>query len=105
MRDQPVWRDPETGYMRRQVFSRADNPVELVEVEMPPGQLVVLPATSYARIRQLLWVRSGHLTITEAGVRQELGPGDCLGFGPPADTTFANETEAPCIYVVALARS
>ncbi|MFN5453238.1 MAG: LacI family transcriptional regulator, partial [Bradyrhizobium sp.] len=34
-----------------------------------------------------------------------LGPGDCLGFGPPIDTTFANETDAPCVYVVALARS
>ena len=31
--------------------------------------------------------------------------GDCLGFGPPIDTTFANETSAPCIYVVALTRS
>src|SRR6476619_8507575 len=25
--DQPVWRDPETGYLRRQVFNRPDHPV------------------------------------------------------------------------------
>ena len=25
--DQPVWHDPETGYIRRQVFSRPDNPI------------------------------------------------------------------------------
>src|SRR5262252_2440663 len=36
--DQPVWRDPETGYIRKQVFSRPDHPVELVDVEMPSGQ-------------------------------------------------------------------
>jgi transcriptional regulator with XRE-family HTH domain len=103
--EQPVWRDPETGYVRKQVFSRPDHPVEIVRVELPPRQQVTLPASSYAHIRQLVWVLSGSLVITEAGQRQVLGTGDCLGFGPPADTTFANETNAPCVYVVALARS
>jgi transcriptional regulator with XRE-family HTH domain len=103
--EQPVWRDPETGYVRQQVYSRPDHPVELVEIELPPRQHVTLPASSYARIRQLVWVRSGSLVLTEMGERHELGAGDCLGFGPPAETTFANETNAPCVYVVALARS
>jgi transcriptional regulator with XRE-family HTH domain len=103
--DQPVWRDPATGYLRKQVFSRPDHPVELVRVELPPRQRVTLPASSYARIRQLVWVQSGNLVITEGGERHPLGPGDCLGFGQPADTTFANETNAACVYVVALARS
>jgi transcriptional regulator with XRE-family HTH domain len=102
--DQPVWRDPESGYVRRQVFSRPDHPVELVEVEMPAGQKVTLPKSSYAHIRQIVWVRRGSLVITEGGDRHELGAGDCLGFGAPADTTFANETNAACDYVVALAR-
>ena len=68
-------------------------------------QQVTLPASSYAHIRQLVWVRSGNLVITEMGERHVLGAGDCLGFGPPADTTFANETNVSCVYVVALARS
>ena len=103
--EQPVWRDPETGYVRRQVFGRPDHPVEIVEVELPARQQVTLPASSYAHIRQLVWVRSGSLVITEMGERHALGAGDCLGFGPPADTTFANETNVSCVYVVALARS
>jgi len=103
--DQLVWRDPETGYVRKQVFSRPDHPVEIVRVELPPRQRVTLPASSYAHIRQLVWVQSGHLVITEGSERHGLGPGDCLGFGAPIDTTFANETSAPCIYVVALTRS
>ena len=45
------------------------------------------------------------LQKSEGGERNELSAGDCLGFGPPADTTFANETNAACVYVVALARS
>jgi quercetin dioxygenase-like cupin family protein len=103
--DQPVWRDPETGYVRKQVFSRPDHPVEVVRVELPPRQRVTLPASSYAHIRQLVWVQSGNLVITEGGERRTLSAGDCLGFGSPADTTFANETNAACVYVVALVRS
>ena len=102
--EQPVWRDPETGYLRKQVFSRPDHPVEIVRVELPPRQRVTLPASSYAHIRQLVWVQTGSLVITEGGQRHLLGAGDCLGFGPPVETTFANETSAPCVYVVALAR-
>jgi uncharacterized cupin superfamily protein len=56
-------------------------------------------------IRQTLLVLEGALVITEGNERHELGAGDCLGFGPPADTTFANESDAPCTYLVALARS
>lgn len=103
--DQPLWQDPATAYVRKQVYSRPGHPVELVEVEMPAGQRVVLPASSYAHIRQLVWVRSGALVITEGNERQELAAGDCLGFGPPSEVTFANETESPCTYVVALSRS
>ena len=56
--DQPVWRDPETGYLRKQVFSRPDHPLEIIRVELPAGQRVVLPASSYAHIRQVVWVQS-----------------------------------------------
>jgi transcriptional regulator with XRE-family HTH domain len=103
--DQPVWRDPATGYRRRQVHARPDHPVELTEVEMPAGGRVELPASSYAHIRQVVWVREGRLTLVEGGVRHVLEIGDCLGFGPSADTTFANESDAPCRYVVALTRT
>jgi transcriptional regulator with XRE-family HTH domain len=103
--EQPVWRDPETGYLRRQVFSRPDHPLEIVRVELPAWQGVTLPASSYAHIRQSVWVLSGSLVISEGDERHVLGAGDCLGFGPPTETTFANETAAPCVYVVVLARS
>ena len=91
--EQPVWRDPETGYLRRQVFVRPDHPVEIIKVEMPAKQRVTLPTSSYAHIRQALWVLAGALVIIEGGERHELGTGDCLGFGPPAEVTFANESQ------------
>ena len=72
---------------------------------MPSKQSVILFVFFYAHIRQLVWVLSGSLAITEGSERHELASGDCLGFGPPAQTTFANEANVPCVYVVALARS
>jgi transcriptional regulator with XRE-family HTH domain len=103
--DQPIWRDPDTGYLRTQVFGRPDHPVEVVQIELPAGQQVVMPASSYAHIRQAVWVRQGDLVIVENGERHLLGPGDCLGFGPPTDVTLANESASACTYVVVLARS
>jgi transcriptional regulator with XRE-family HTH domain len=103
--DQPLWRDPASGYRRRQIFERTDHPIELVRVELPVGARVGLPASSYARIRQVVWVIEGQLVIDEAGARRELAAGDCLGFGAPADTTFANETDSTCVYLVIVARS
>ncbi len=103
--EQAVWQDPATGYLRRQVYARADHPVELVVVELPAGQHVQMPAASYAHIRQLVWVQSGQLVLDEGGQRRELASGDCIGFGAAADVRFSNETGVACTYVVALARS
>jgi transcriptional regulator with XRE-family HTH domain len=103
--EQPIWRDPETGYLRRQIFGRPDHPLEIIEVELPAGRQVAFPASSYAHIRQAVWVRIGELVILEGGERHGLSAGDCLGFGPPSPVTLANETAASCTYLVVLARS
>lgn len=102
---QPTWHDPATGYLRRQLFMRPDHPVELVEVELPPHARVQMPASSYTRIRQVVWVLSGTLQISEGSQRAELHAGDCLGFGPPSEVVFENPTPETCRYLVALSRS
>jgi transcriptional regulator with XRE-family HTH domain len=102
---QALWRDPGSGYVRRQIYARPDHPVEIVQVDMPPGQRVVLPAASYAQIRQALWVQAGQLTVSEGGALQRLDAGDCLGFGPPSEVTIANEGSEACRYLVVLSRS
>ena len=103
--DQPVWRDPATGYVRRQVFSRPDHPTELVTVELPPGQSVKFPAWSYAHTRHVVWVQKGQLSLTEGGVRHDLKAGDGLGFGLPSEVTYANDGVGPCAYTVILVRT
>jgi hypothetical protein len=101
---QPRWRDPGSGYLRRQIFQSAQNPLELVEVNLPAGAKVGFPASSYALIRQVVWLLSGHLEIREGEAVYALGPGDRLEFGPPADSEFRNTGEHSCRYVVALVR-
>ncbi|HEX4026469.1 MAG TPA: XRE family transcriptional regulator [Rhizomicrobium sp.] len=103
--DQPVWRDPGTGYVRHQIFNRPDHPLEMVRVELPPGQSASFPAWSYARTRHVVWVQKGELALTEGNDRNVLKAGDSLGFGPPSDVTYANESNKPCSYVVALVRT
>lgn len=103
--DQPVWQDPDTGYIRRQIFVRPDHPIEMVAVDLPPGQQVEMPASSYANIKETVWVRTGILTLIEGTERHDLHAGDCLGFGPPANTIFSNEGAETVSYLVVVSRS
>ena len=102
--DQPRWRDPASGYVRRQIYARGDFPLELVRVDLPAGAVVSFPAVSYAPIRQVVWLLEGELAIEEGGQRTELQAGDSYAFGEPADSSFINPTERPCAYVVAVSR-
>jgi len=102
--EQSVWRDPASGYVRRQIFERMDHPVEVVQVDLPAQARVGMPASSYAQIRQVVLVLEGELTIEQQHARYQLGAGDAFGFGPPCDTTFANESDRACVYIVVLAR-
>jgi transcriptional regulator with XRE-family HTH domain len=102
--DQPTWTDPETGYRRRALSPVSGGPLELVEVELPPGAEVPYPADSYAFIHQQIWILEGRLRLREGAALHELEPGDCLEFGPPSARTFSNVTDRPCRYLVALTR-
>jgi transcriptional regulator with XRE-family HTH domain len=103
--EQPQWRDPETGYVRRHLSPASDMPMELVKVELPAGASVSFPASSYAFIRQQMWLIAGRLDFTEGGQTHVMEPGDCLALGSPADCTFHAPGPKPAIYLVALIRS
>ncbi len=99
--DQPTWTDPETGYLRRHVSPRSDMPLDLVNVTLPAGKDVPMPASAYAFLRQLVWVLSGELVFIEGQTRHEMKEGDCLELGPPTDCVFKNESGRDCVYAVA----
>lgn len=97
------WRDPETGYVRRPVSS-PHFPVDVTEVELPPGASVPYPARAFAFVTQLVWVLDGELTLVDGDERLVLRPGDTAELGPPRPREFANATSDACRYVVVVGR-
>lgn len=105
--EQTLWQDPDTGYVRRQVAPVPGSalPLELVLVQLPAGAAVVYPAAAYTFIQQLIWVLKGRLSFVDGATTHELGPGDCLELGAPADRTFRNPGRLACEYLVAVMRT
>jgi transcriptional regulator with XRE-family HTH domain len=103
---QPVWRDPETGFVRRSLSPPGAAPLELVWGELPSGASIAYTAASYRFIAdQQLVVTEGCLTIRQTDAVFELGPGDCLRWGLPQDVTFENGGTKLCRYIVAVLRA
>lgn len=102
--EQPLWEDPETGYVRRQLFRAADIPIELAKIYMPAGGRVTLPSTTFQALREVIHVLDGQLTLTDAGQTHSLESGDSYGLSKTHEVTFQNTTADPCTYLVALAR-
>lgn len=106
--EQPAWRDPESGYVRRAVSPQGAKPAnpELTHVELPPGARVAYPAAACLDTRgQCLWVLAGRLDFTEGGVVHRLDAGDCIAIGAPAERVFANASaKVACHYLLAVVR-
>ncbi|NEA36193.1 XRE family transcriptional regulator [Streptomyces sp. SID13031] len=102
--DQPTWTDPATGYRRRAISPTSDSPLELVEVELPPGASIAYPADAYIFKYQQIWLLEGTLHFQEGDTLHKLTTGDCLQLGAPAPCTFTNPTTTACRYLVALVK-
>jgi len=102
--DQPTWRDPESGYRRRNLSPPGfPSPIELVEVVLPARSRVAYDTTARAvRISQQVWVLSGEVELTVGDVAHHLRKGDCLAMRLDRPTTFFNPTGQPTRYLVAL---
>jgi quercetin dioxygenase-like cupin family protein len=99
----PQWRDPDTGYLRRQV-STPRFPVAVTEVTLPAGARVPYPAGAYAFIAQLVWVLSGQLTLADGAATHVLAEGDAFELGAPRSREFRNESAGDCRYLVVVTR-
>jgi transcriptional regulator with XRE-family HTH domain len=102
--DTPEWRDPDTGYLRRQV-STPRFPAAVTEVTLPPGARVPYPAGAYAFIAQLVLVLSGQLTLTDGPDRHLLAAGDTFELGEPRPREFRNDNAGDCHYLVIVTRT
>ncbi len=102
--DQIVWRDPETGYVRRNLSPAAfPSPIELVEVILPPDARVVYDSGPRAAVtHQQIVLLDGTITLTVGSDTHRLATGDCLAMRLDRPTRFHNPSTTPARYLVAL---
>ncbi|HYL79054.1 MAG TPA: XRE family transcriptional regulator [Bryobacteraceae bacterium] len=78
---QVIWKDPESGYIRRLVSPPHPNlKAELVEVALPAGATVVYDTAPLPGLEHHLWMLSGVLSIEVEGTKFRLQKGDCLRY-------------------------
>lgn len=103
-RDQPTWKDPETGYVRRAVSpAGTGSEVDIVEVDFPPHASVSFPPhTASHGMTQYVWLLEGCLEMTTGGEVFRMEPGDCLFMPVGEGHRFHNPSGHPARYAVVL---
>lgn len=102
--DQPVWTDPVSGYVRRNVSPPgAASPIDIVEVLFPPGARVAYETgPREPRVDQQVWVLEGAVEVSVGDAVHALEAGDCLAFALDVPVAFANPYDRPAHYAVVL---
>jgi transcriptional regulator with XRE-family HTH domain len=103
-KDQVEWRDPASGYVRRNVSPASfGSPIHIVEVAFPAGARVAYETGARPGItHQQIWLLQGEIEVTLGATRHTLGPGDCLAMVLDRPITFRNRTRKPARYAVVL---
>ncbi len=103
--DQHAWRDPDSGYLRRNVSPPGfPSPIQIVEIEFPPGALVAYEGTNrQTPVHHQVWVLDGSVEVTVGEQRHRLNCGDCLAFLLDRPVTYQNPTRKPARYTVVIA--
>lgn len=101
--EQPVWTDPASGYVRRQVSPALPGPLQLVDVVFPPGQRVAFDNAERGRdMHQQLWMIEGRMQLSVGATTWVLDAGDCLAMGLDEPIVFHNPGRQSARYLVAL---
>lgn len=104
-KDQLPWRDPHSGYVRRNVSpSGAGSPIQIVEVLFPPKARVAYETGAREPlIHQQVWVLEGTIEVTVGDERYRLDAGDCLAHALDRPISYHNPTRHSARYAVVLA--
>ncbi len=111
--DRVAWKDPQSGYVRRNISPDGfPSPIRIVEVSFPAGATVayesgardaaVAPTGARKVIAQQIWVQDGAIEVTVGRTTHKLGKDDCLAMNLDAPVTFRNRTRKAARYIVVL---
>jgi transcriptional regulator with XRE-family HTH domain len=103
--DRTPWRDPQSGYIRRNISpANFPSPIQIVEIVLPARARVAYEnGARDVTIDQQIWVQEGSIEVTLGRVTSRLFKGDCLAMPLNAPTTFRNRTRKPARYIVVIA--
>ena len=104
-KDQPQWRDPASGYIRRNISpTNVPQPIQVIDVDFPAGSRVAFEGGPRGvRIYQQIWILYGAMDITYGDVSYRLREGDCLAIQLDRPMMFHNPTRRPARYAVVIA--
>jgi transcriptional regulator with XRE-family HTH domain len=102
--DQHEWRDPASGYVRRNISPpNWPSPIRIVAIDFPAGARVAYETAAHdPPMHQQVWVLSGRIEITVGDAHHRLDTGDCLAMQLDRPIAFANRTRLPARYAVVL---
>ncbi|MEU5095228.1 XRE family transcriptional regulator [Streptomyces sp. NPDC020996] len=101
--DQPVWRDRDSGFVRRSVSPpHAGLRGELVEGRLTAGADIAYDRPPVPGLEQHIWVLEGALEVTAQDVEHRLGTGDCLRLRVWGPTRFRCPGPEGVRYVLAV---
>ena len=102
--EQIEWRDPGSGYRRRNVSPGGfPSPIQIVEVTFPPGARVAYETGARPGVtHQQVWVLQGTIEVTLGRERFDLGTGDCLAMVLDKPIAYHNPTSKPARYTVVI---
>jgi transcriptional regulator with XRE-family HTH domain len=101
--DQPVWTDPGSGYVRRNLSPGVYSPIQLVEVSFPAGQRVAYEtSTRDVDVQQQVWIIEGTMEVSVGASQWTLETGDCLAMRLDQPIAYHNPSDKPARYLVSL---
>jgi transcriptional regulator with XRE-family HTH domain len=103
--DRTPWRDPQSGYVRRNISpASVPSPIQIVEIVLPAGARVAYETGAReVSIHQQIWVLRGSIEVTLGSVTYRLSEDDCLAMQLEQPTAFRNRTRKPARYAVVVA--
>jgi transcriptional regulator with XRE-family HTH domain len=103
--DQLPWRDPQSGFVRRNVSpAGTESPLRIAEVTFPAGASVAYESGARAAtVHQQVWVLEGAIDVTYGSDGYTLGAGDCLALVLDRPLVFRNPGAESARYAVVIA--
>lgn len=99
--EQPVWKDPEIGFRRRQVSPPATALTgEVLECEIDPGTRITYDGPARPGLEQHIVMSEGELAVTVDGRTHRLCAGDCLRFQLFGPNTFKTPVDQGAKYLI-----